>query len=85
MNMFEPDSKNAALYTDELEKKRHDGAIQKLTQELDVPAEEIRQLYEEVLGVLKEGATITDFLPILVSRSVKKILIQQYTRELKIY
>ena len=82
--MYKPNSINTALYSDELEKNKHDSAIQKLTQELDVPAEEVRQLYEEVLGVYKEGATITDFLPILVSRSVKESLIQRYTRELEV-
>ena len=82
--MFEPNSQNTALYSNELEKNKHDSAIQKLTQELDVPAEKVRQLYEKVLGVYKEEATITDFLPILVSRSVKESLIRQYTRELDV-
>jgi isopentenyldiphosphate isomerase len=49
-------------------------AVQKLAQELGLPAEVVQRTYEEVLEQMKKEATIRTFLPILVSRHVREQL-----------
>ncbi len=53
---------------------QHVRAIDRLVQELGIPAEEIDRSYREVLDELKKNATVGAFLPILVSRAVKQRL-----------
>jgi len=42
-----------------------------LAGELGMPEKEIRELYEEFLCSIKEGARIKDYLTVLVSRNVR--------------
>ncbi|WP_333654462.1 three-helix bundle dimerization domain-containing protein [Dissulfurispira sp.] len=65
---------DALLCNDETEKRLHSNAIEMLTRDLDISADEIRRLYNIVLERLKRDATVKDFLPILVSRRVKYLL-----------
>ena len=53
---------------------QHVRAIDRLVQELGIPAEEINRSYREVLDELKKNAKVGAFLPILVSRVVKQRL-----------
>jgi hypothetical protein len=46
-------------------------AVQKLAQELSLPAEVVQRTYEEVLEQMKKEARIRAFLPIFVSRHVR--------------
>ncbi|HUI45164.1 MAG TPA: DUF3562 domain-containing protein [Nitrospirota bacterium] len=66
-----PTIPSGLLRGDEKEVDQHSRAIQKLAQELQLPADEIRQYYMADLDVLKKEARIRAFLPVLVSRSVK--------------
>ncbi len=56
----------------EREHDKHARAIERLTWELDFPAEEIARSYTEILEVLKKDAKVRAFLPVLVSRCVKE-------------
>jgi hypothetical protein len=53
---------------------QHVRAIDRLVQELGIPAEEVNKSYREILDELKKNAKGGAFLPILVSRVVKERL-----------
>jgi hypothetical protein len=72
--MPEHGSSSAIQCLDDKEYNQHARAIQRLVQELGVPAETVNQSYKEILDVLKKDAKVKAFLPILVSRSVKERL-----------
>ncbi|MDQ1274072.1 MAG: hypothetical protein QG591_2702 [Planctomycetota bacterium] len=65
------------LYDNETEEKLHLRAIQTIARETKKPVDNVISLYESVLERYKEHAKIKDYLPILVSREVKEILLQQ--------
>ena len=65
------------LYENEVEEKLHLNAIQTLARETGISAEDVCLLYEAVLEKLKGHAKIKNFLPILVRREVKDILIHR--------
>ena len=58
-------------YGNAAEERQHLDAIQRIAQDLDMRVEEIREIYEEFLGGVKQQAKIKDYLIILVSRQVK--------------
>lgn len=62
------------LYENEIEKKQHDLAVRKLSEDLSVSEEEIRALYETELGRIKSNARIKDYLTVIVMREVKNML-----------
>ena len=55
----------------------HERAIAALARESHVPIDQVAQLYEHELAVLKVGARITGFLTILTTRKVREILRQR--------
>jgi short-subunit dehydrogenase involved in D-alanine esterification of teichoic acids len=57
--------------------EQHVRAIDRLVNELGIPAEEVNKSYREVLEELKKDIKVNAFLPILVSRVVKQRLFQQ--------
>lgn len=61
---------SAGRFGTDAEERRHRFAIQRLAQNLDLRAEEIQPLYEEILGNITQTARIRDYLVILVSRQV---------------
>lgn len=73
------------LYEDEVEEKLHRNAIQALVRETGMPAEAVSSLYESVFARLKHYAKIKEFLPILVSREVKDILLHRVNLSLMEY
>ena len=64
----------AAPYADANDRVRHLEEMQRLAQEIDCPLQVIAPIYEETLSRLKMGATIHDYLPILVAKGVKNVL-----------
>lgn len=62
---------SACRYENDAEERLHRQAIQRLAQDLGLPEDEIRRLYEEVLCGMGQGARIRDYLVVLVSRQVK--------------
>lgn len=72
--MHDCGSTGTILPMDEKEHDQHARAIQRITQELGVPAEEVCRSYQEILNTLNKNATVRTYLPILVSRSVKERL-----------
>lgn len=69
-----PMQATASLYEDEQDRARHLDSIQRLSEETAWPIPVIEPLYEETLARLKTGATVQDFLPILVAKGVKSAL-----------
>lgn len=65
------------FYENEMEGKIHLNAIQSLIRETGLPAETVSSLYESVFARLKHHARIKEYLPILVSREVKDILLHR--------
>jgi hypothetical protein len=59
------------------ESSAHERAIEALARESHVSIDHVAQLYEHELAVLKAGARITSFLPILTIRKVREILRQR--------
>lgn len=55
----------------------HVRAIDRLVNELGMPAEEVNRSYREVLEDLQKEIKVKAFLPILVSRVVKQRLSQR--------
>lgn len=58
-------------------KDQHVYAIDRLVNELGLPAEEVSRSYREILDELQKEAKVKAFLPILVSRGVKERLRQK--------
>lgn len=73
------------LYENEAEEKLHRNSIQTLARETSIPEEALISLYESVFERLKSHARIKDFLPILVSREVKEILLHKINLSLTEY
>lgn len=61
------------LYVNEAEKKQHGNAIRLLCEELSLPEEFMRPLYEEILYEMKKQARIRDYLSILVCRTIRDL------------
>lgn len=61
-------------YPGDQDQDQHGRAIERLIQELGLPAEEVRQSYHEILETLRKDAKVRSFLAVLVSRSVKERL-----------
>ncbi|MHB8844102.1 MAG: three-helix bundle dimerization domain-containing protein [Nitrospirota bacterium] len=55
----------------------HVRAIDRLVQELGVPAAEVNRTYREQLEEMKKVVPVKAFLPVLVSRAVKDRLLLQ--------
>jgi uncharacterized protein (DUF2126 family) len=62
----------ASLYQDTHDEQRHLHRMHAIAEEVGRPVEEIAALYEDVLEDLKAQARIFDYLPVLVSKKVKK-------------
>ena len=73
------------LYENEIEEKLHRNSIQTLVRETRMPGDIVCSLYESVFNRLKNHARIKDFLPILVSREVKDILLHKINLSLTEY
>ena len=56
---------------------QHVHAIDRLVNELGIPAEEVNRSYREILDELKKDVKVKAFLPILVSQGVKERLKQK--------
>ncbi|MFZ5764099.1 MAG: DUF3562 domain-containing protein [Thermodesulfobacteriota bacterium] len=61
------------LYANDAERKQHSTAIRLLCIEMERPEEVIRPLYEEILLEMKRQARITDYLSILVCRTIRDL------------
>lgn len=73
------------MYEDRAEEKLHRQAIQVLVRETGMSAETVSSLYESVFARLKHHAKIRDFLPLLVGREVKDILLRRVNLSLMEY
>lgn len=60
------------LYSDNNDRMKHFGEIQSLADEFKRSITQVAQMYEEVLESLSAQATVTDFLPVLVSKKVRQ-------------
>ncbi len=61
------------LSSNEKEKNKREDTILNLAQELGLPVEDVKKLYEEILETFR-NATIKDFVPIFVTRSTRERL-----------
>jgi hypothetical protein len=59
---------------DVTEQRKHHQSIEHLSRYLDMPRERIDAVYQQELILMERAARIADYLPILVSRRVKKLL-----------
>ncbi len=59
------------LRPEENENAKHIRAIDRLVQELGIPAENVNKSYREILEEFRKDVKIDTFLPILVSRVVR--------------
>ena len=59
------------------ESSTHERAIEALARASHLPIDQVAQLYEHELTVLKVGARVTSFLTILTTRKVREILRQR--------
>lgn len=62
------------LYDDPTERAKHRNAIHQLAEESGAPEPEVVRLYEDELGKLKAASRVQDFVPLLVTREVKRRL-----------
>lgn len=65
---------SASPYASDEERSRHLRVIGLLATEVHRSIDEIEPLYEDILAHMKSTASIQDYLPILVSRRVKALL-----------
>ena len=64
------------LFEDEAERKQHRSIIQGLVREVGFSEITVTTVYERILGEYKKEAKIKIFLPILVRRKVKSLLLE---------
>jgi hypothetical protein len=64
----------ASVYGDHAEYKNHQRYIEVLAEAAGRPSYVIVPMYERVLAELRPHAKVTDYLPILVSKHVMKML-----------
>jgi hypothetical protein len=64
------------LFEDEAERKQHTSIIQGLVKEVGFPEKTIISVYTRILDEYKKEAKIKIFLPILVGKKVKNLLIE---------
>ncbi|HXA46963.1 MAG TPA: DUF3562 domain-containing protein [Burkholderiaceae bacterium] len=64
----------ASPYSNPEERSRHLRIIGRLATEVHRTVDEIEPLYEDIFAHLKNTARVVDYLPILVSRRVKELL-----------
>lgn len=62
------------LYEDGTERAKHREAIDRLVEESGAPESEVVKLYEDELGRMKSASRVQDFVPLLVTRQVKRRL-----------
>jgi hypothetical protein len=65
---------NTLPYEDEADRQRHRRFIEATAEELQRSVEEVEQFYEEALVAMAENARVRDYLPIFVSKNVKRSL-----------
>lgn len=68
------------LYENDSDRDEHCRAMHRLAEELCMPEEKIRGIYEEVLGRIRDGAKIKDYLVVLVCHKVKDLTRRQRGR-----
>lgn len=61
---------------DETEQKKHRQSVEDLSEFLNMPWDLILAIYERELALMKQRARVRDYLPILVSRRVKNLLLR---------
>ena len=71
---------NEFPYKRENEDKKNAAVIDKIAASMDVPKEEVRQLYERVLSEMQQRATIRTFLAIFAARRVEDLLRRRNSR-----
>ena len=71
---------NEFPYKRENEEKKNAAAIDKIAASMDVPKEEVRQLYERVLAEMQQRATVRTFLAIFAARRVEEFLRRRNSR-----
>ena len=64
------------LFEDEAERKQHTSIIQSLAKEVGFSEKTVSSVYTRILGEYKKEAKIKIFLPILVGKKVKNLLIE---------
>ena len=62
------------LYKDSKDRTRHVENMRRVALEVNCTVQMISPIYERTLARLKQGATVQDFLPILVAKGVKRAL-----------
>jgi hypothetical protein len=67
---------SAILYENEKEEKLHLNAIRSIARETGFPEADVGLAYGRALEKLKEHAKIKDFLPVLVKKEVKDMLLK---------
>jgi len=60
---------------DAQEQAKHAGVIERLALELERSVVEVRPLYEDILAQLRAQACVGDYLPILVSKRIRRLLL----------
>ena len=66
---------SASPYANTEERSQHQRIIGRLAVEVHRSVDEIEPLYEDILSHMKQSASVQDYLPILVSRRVKELLL----------
>jgi len=67
---------HSLLYSSEKEKRLHQRSIERIVRETGLPKSDIIFVYEAILDDFKQRAKVSDFLPILVSKEVKHVLLE---------
>lgn len=75
LKLLEATLETTFLYENEKEERWHSNAIEMLAKDLGISVEKIHSLYAIVLEEFIRDSKIKDYLPILVSRRVKDIVI----------
>lgn len=65
--------KHEDIYLDDHDRDRHRRSMAAVADEVDRPFEEVSAIYEDVLRQLAAEASILDYLPVLVSKRVRRM------------
>jgi hypothetical protein len=62
---------NSDPYRNDAERRQHSKAIRMLAEDLGMPEEKIRSVYEAIYSIIGQGARVRDYLAILICRNVR--------------
>lgn len=67
----------SSLYDSSSDARRHRSHMEYIAGQVQRPLPEVRALYEDLLGRLRPGARVKDYLPVIIGKQIREICRRQ--------